>query len=64
MKKKIKTYDEVIDDLRASIEPRQANKVANDLGVSVSYLSEVLNGRRRGEKLIAALGYETCYRKK
>lgn len=51
-----------IDMLRSQVRGSSLTAVAYELGVSKSYLSDVLSGKRGiGEKLLSATGYRMDY---
>jgi plasmid maintenance system antidote protein VapI len=63
-----RSAEEITEELRSRISYEVSQKdVAAEIGVTDSYLSEVLADKKRiGEKIIKALGYETTpyYRRK
>lgn len=65
----IKYFDSraLLDELTARCEASSQTILARELGISVSYLGDVLHGRRGiSDRMARALGYErlTVYRRK
>ncbi len=55
-------HTQFVDMLRSQVKTSSCTAVAKELGVSQSYLSEVLSGKRGvGEKLLSATGYRMDY---
>jgi hypothetical protein len=53
------THEDVVERLRSVTQESSMTAVANEIGVSLPYISEILRGRRPlGPRVIDYLGYE------